>query len=180
MFLSRSYLLSIAATTIAGLATLGYQRVLAQSGVHRVGVESLSSEERRPNRIRFEYVSPQNPRHEHVHRHVKEKFALEKIQKLFSPFRLPIDLTVKTLGCDGRSNAWYQRSVVSLCYEYLDQIRQSATPEETTAAGVTPIDAVVDSSFMLFCTNSDTQCLICCAFRALAEPRMRPMGFRHI
>ena len=147
MFLSRSCLLSIAATTIACLTAFGCQRALAQSGAHRVGVESLPSEERRPNRIRFEYVSPQNQRHEHVHRHVKEKFALEKVQQLFSPFRLPIDLTVKTVGCDGRSNAWYQRAVVSLCYEYLDQIWQSATPEETTAAGVTPIDAVVGQFF---------------------------------
>jgi hypothetical protein len=72
--------------------------------------------------------------------------SLEKVQQLFSPFRLPIDLTVRTVGCDGRSNAWYQRPAVSLCYEYLDEIWQSA-PKETTAAGVTPMDAVVGQFF---------------------------------
>ena len=72
--------------------------------------------------------------------------ALEKVQQLFSPFRLPIDLTVRTVGCDGRSNAWYQRPAVSLCYEYLDEIWQSA-PKETTPAGVTPMDAVVGQFF---------------------------------
>ena len=72
--------------------------------------------------------------------------TLEKVQRLFSPFRLPIDLTVRTVGCDGRSNAWYQRPAVSLCYEYLDEIWQSA-PKETTPAGVTPMDAVVGQFF---------------------------------
>jgi len=32
-------------------------------------------------------------------------------------FRLPIHLTVKAVDC-GRSNAWYQRPVATLCYEY--------------------------------------------------------------
>ena len=149
MFLPRFCLLSIAATTIAGLTLLGCQKAVAQSGEHRAGAESSSGEERRPNRIQFQYVPPQNPRHEHVYKHVQDKFALEKIQKLFSPFQLPIDLTVKTIGCDGRSNAWYQRAVVNLCYEYLDLIWQSATPEATTAAGVTPIDALVGQFYYI-------------------------------
>ena len=142
MVLSRSRSLLAAAAAIAGLSAVGCQWAVAQSSPQL----ALSSEEPRPNRIQFEYVPPKDPRHEHVYKHVKEGLALEKVQQLFSPFRLPIDLTVRTIGCDGRSNAWYQRPAVSLCYEYLDEIWQSA-PKETTAAGVTPIDAVVGQFF---------------------------------
>jgi len=142
MVLSRSRSLLAAAAAIAGLSAAGCQWAVAQSSAQL----ALSSEEPRPNRIQFEYVPPKDPRHEHVYKRVMEGRALEKVQQLFSPFRLPIDLTVRTVGCDGRSNAWYQRPAVSLCYEYLDEIWQSA-PKETTAAGVTPMDAVVGQFF---------------------------------
>ena len=142
MVFSRSRSLLAAAGAIAGLSAVGCQWAVAQPRAPL----ALSSEEPRPNRIQFEYVPPKDPRHEHVYKHVKDGLALEKVQQLFSPFRLPIDLTVRTLGCDGKSNAWYQRPAVSLCYEYLDEIWRSV-PKETTPAGVTPIDAVVGQFF---------------------------------
>jgi hypothetical protein len=145
MVLSQSRSLLVAAAAIAGLSAVGCQSAVAQSRAQPQ--LALSSEEPRPNRIQFEYVAPKDPRHEHVYKHVKEGLALERVQQLFSPFRLPVDLTVRTIGCDGRSNAWYLGSVVNLCYEYLDQIWHSATPEETTAAGITRIDAVVGQFF---------------------------------
>src|SRR5437016_10457842 len=113
MVLSRSRSLLAAAAAIAGLSAVGCQWAVSQSSAQL----ALSSEEARPNRIQFEYVPPKDPRHEHVYKHVKEGRTLEKVQQLFSPFRLPIELTVKTIGCDGRSNAWYLRPAVSLCYE---------------------------------------------------------------
>src|SRR6476659_9544019 len=137
MVLSQSRSLLAAAAAIVCLSAVGGQSAVAQSRAQPQ--LALSSEEPRPNRIQFEYVPPKDPRHEHVYKRVMEGRALEKVQQLFSPFRLPIDLTVRTVGCDGRSNAWYQRPAVSLCYEYLEEIWQSA-PKETTAAGVTPMD----------------------------------------
>jgi hypothetical protein len=145
MFPSRPGLLLIAATAVAGSTVVGCKIAVAQSSMSRAVAETPSIDERRPNRIQIEYVAPENPQHARVHKHLKEGFALEKIQQIFSPFRLPIDLTVKTVGC-GRSNAWYLRPVVTLCYEYLDEIWQSA-PKETTPAGITPIDAVVGQFF---------------------------------
>ena len=53
---------------------------------------------------------------------LKEKRALEKLQEIFSPFRLPVELTLRTVGCDGVSNAWYHLPEVSVCYEYLNEI----------------------------------------------------------
>jgi len=102
-----------------------------------------------PRRIRIEYVLPKNPDHQVVYDLLKERRALEKLQEIFSPFRLPIYVTLRTVGCDGVSNAWYRRGTVTVCYEYLEEIRQS-TPEQTTPAGVTPRDAVVGQLFYVF------------------------------
>ncbi len=99
-----------------------------------------------PNRIRIEYVAPKSPEHESLYKMVKERQVLEKLQEIYSAFKLPIDLQLRTVGCDGVSNAWYQRGRVSLCYEYLNDIR-NMMPQEETAAGVTPADAVVGQFF---------------------------------
>jgi len=97
---------------VKGLSEIG-------SPAARLSAAALADEaqEARSNRIQFKYVPPQNPQLEPVYTQIKQAQALEKIQQLFSPFRLPIDLAVKTVEC-GRSNAWYQRPTVKLCYQY--------------------------------------------------------------
>jgi len=110
---------------------------------------SAIAAEAQPNRILFEYVAPTNPTHQSLYALLKERRTLEKLQQVFSPFRLPIDLTLRTVGCDGVSNAWYHRPDVSVCYEYLNEIYQTM-PQATTAAGVTPEDAVLGQTFYVF------------------------------
>jgi hypothetical protein len=100
----------------------------------------------KPGQIRVEYKKPTNPAYQALHEDVKERRVLEKLQEVFSPFRLPAELRIETADCDGRSNAWYHRPVITLCYEYLDEIRKSV-PKQTTPAGVTPMDALVGQFF---------------------------------
>src|SRR5262245_19257613 len=90
----------------------------------------------RTNRILIEYVPPTNPAHQPLYDLLKQHRTLEKLQEVFSPFRLPIDLTLRTIGCDGISNAWYHRPDVSVCYEYLNEIYQTM-PMEMTPGGHT-------------------------------------------
>lgn len=96
--------------------------------------------------IKVEYVPPKNPEHQKVFDLVKERRALETFRDIFGVINSPYELTVKTVGCDGVSNAWYQREgkrpTVSICYEYLQELMQSM-PKETTPAGITPQDAIV-------------------------------------
>ena len=106
----------------------------------------VAAADAQPNRIRIEYVIPKSPQHQPIYQFVKERQALEKLQEIYGAFRLSIDLTLRTVGCDGVSNAWYQRGQVSVCYEYLNEI-QKMMPQETTAAGVAPADAVVGQFF---------------------------------
>jgi hypothetical protein len=110
---------------------------------------SATAAEARTNRILIEYVPPTNPAHQPLYDLLKQHRTLEKLQEVFSPFRLPIDLTLKTIGCDGISNARYQRPEVIVCYEYLNEIYQTM-PKETTPGGITPHDAVLGQTFYVF------------------------------
>jgi Putative metallopeptidase len=93
-------------------------------------------------RIDIEYVAPKSPEHQPVLELIKEHRALEKIQQLLSPLRLPRRLLIKTEDCDGVSNAYYDEGTVTVCYEFLDDIWKNV-PEEATPAGVAPIDALI-------------------------------------
>jgi hypothetical protein len=95
----------------------------------------------RPNRIVIEYVPPTEARQQRLYEMVKERRALEGMQEVFSPLRLPNDLTLKTKTC-GMSNAWYQRPTLTICYEYLEDIVNSL-PKEAPPAGMTVSDLVM-------------------------------------
>src|SRR5215470_1508945 len=95
----------------------------------------------KPDRIRIEYGEPKNPAHQVIYRRLKELRTLEKLREFLSPFRLPRTLLVKTEGCDGESNAWYENGAITICYEYIEEIWRTA-PSETTADGITPVDAL--------------------------------------
>ena len=99
-----------------------------------------------PKRIIIEYVPPQDPAHQSLYDWLRERHILEKSKELFSPFRLPTDLIIRLQGCDGKVNAWFRRWSVTICYEYLDDIRKNI-PGEQAPWGITPTDAVAGQYF---------------------------------
>jgi hypothetical protein len=113
-----------------------------------LAASAAPSQEARTNRIKIEYVPPTNPQHQAVYDMLRSRHALEKLQQIFAPFRLPLDLAIKTAGCDGEGNAWYERPQmkpsITICYEYVEEFKRTT---ETTPAGVTPSDAVVGQFF---------------------------------
>jgi hypothetical protein len=108
--------------------------------------EASAANDPQPNRIRIEYVPPTSPEHQNIYEMVKERKTLEKLQEIYGAFKLPADLLLRTVGCDGASNAWYQRGRISVCYEYLEDVRKMM-PAETTAQGISPSDAVIGQFF---------------------------------
>jgi hypothetical protein len=106
----------------------------------------LNPGQARSNRIRFEYVPPTNPEHQKIYESLKKRQVLEMVQRLFSPFQLPVDVTVKLLGCDGQVNAWYEWEksgpTVNICYEYEENIMRNS-PTEGMPGGVTREDAMM-------------------------------------
>jgi Putative metallopeptidase len=95
----------------------------------------------RANRVSVSYVPPKNARHQVIYEQLQEVDFLEKLQQFLAPFRLPRALLVKVAGCDGDANAFYEKDVITVCYEYIEQLRKTM-PAETTLAGVTPLDAL--------------------------------------
>lgn len=102
----------------------------------------LMGGEAEPGRIRIDYVAPKDPKHQSLYDLLKAREALEQLQRLFSPLRLPTDLTIQTAGCDGIANAWYERGRVTLCYELLAVIQQPM-PKDTTWAGTAQADTIL-------------------------------------
>ncbi len=100
----------------------------------------------RANRVTVSYVPPKNAAHQSIYEQLKEVSFLEKLRQFLAPFRLPRALLVKVEGCDGDANAFYENDVITVCYEYIEDLRKTM-PAETTAAGVAPIDALVGPLF---------------------------------
>ncbi len=100
--------------------------------------------------IKIEYVPPKDPKYQTPYKLVQERGALEMMKKVFTPLRLPVPVTIRTIGCDGVSNAWYQREndrpTLSICYEYLVEI-WNVMPKDSAAAMVTAGDAVIGQLF---------------------------------
>src|SRR5215472_3886075 len=86
---------AIVAAAGAGLALWSSSTAVAQTQ------DAPTQYEERPNRIRIEYVPPTNPAHQKLYEFIRERQVLETVQKIFSPFRLPLEVTIKTIGCDG-------------------------------------------------------------------------------
>ena len=103
---------------------------------------TASFAEDRPDQIVIRYAPVTEPQLQPIAEYVKKAHALEKAQILLKPLRLPRPLKIEMRGCQGEINSWCEDDVVTICYEFLDDIWKHA-PRETTPAGVAPIDAVV-------------------------------------
>jgi hypothetical protein len=93
------------------------------------------------NQVTVKYVPPENPAHQQVYELLKERHSLENLQELLSPFRLQWPLAIWLTGCDGEADAMYSDDKITICYEYIEDLRQYM-PEQTTPAGVEPVDAL--------------------------------------
>jgi hypothetical protein len=132
------------ATTGWFLSVLSISTLLISSAL--MSQTRTAASDARSNQIEIEYFPPKDSALNPIYALVKERRALEKMQEIFSPFRLPIKLTLRMGDCGGVANAWYNRPEISVCYEYLHEILQSM-PKETTPEGITPAEAVIGQFF---------------------------------
>ena len=98
------------------------------------------------NRVKVRYVSPENPAHEHIYTELKQRGALEKLQTLLSPVRLPKTLHISLEGCDGEADAFYEDAEITICYEYIDELIKNM-PDEKRPSGIAPMDTVIGPLF---------------------------------
>ena len=98
------------------------------------------------NQVRIRHVPPTNPAHQQLYELVKERQTFEKFQEILSPFRLPEPLHISLTGCDGEADAMYSGVTITVCYEYLEDLR-TYMPEKVSPAGIEPLDTVVGPLF---------------------------------
>ena len=98
------------------------------------------------NRVSIRYVPPKNPAHQQIYTKLKQRGALEKLQKLLSPFRLPRTLRISLTECDGEADAFYENAAITICYEYIDELVKNM-PQEVLPGGIAPIDTVIGPMF---------------------------------
>lgn len=99
--------------------------------------------------IKIEYVKPKDQLHQPLFEVLKERRLLERLQKFFSPLRLPKPLLLKVEGCDGDSNAWFEGDAVTVCYEYLYEVVATAR-KRSKPGGLSEQDAIVGGFFDVF------------------------------
>ena len=147
-----------------------HRALLCAAGAVLVGLSAANAApDYQSNRIRIEYGAPKNPQHQPIYDMLKQKHALEKLQEILGAFKLPSDLTLRTAGCDGIPNAWYQQGVITVCYEYLDTIKKTL-PKDMDSTGVTPADAIAGQFFYAF-----THEMGHAAFDLLDVPNLGPL-----
>lgn len=89
---------------------------------------------RNPN-IDVAYVRPTEVRFHLVHDRMRQLEVLETLQEFFSPLKLPAKITVKMDQCGGALTAPYQNGVVTVCYEHLNAIRDTAPQDGFVSFG---------------------------------------------
>jgi hypothetical protein len=98
------------------------------------------------NRISIRYVPPKDPEHQEIYTNLKQRGALEKLQKFLSPVRLPETLRINLEECDGEADAWYEDAEITICYEFISELIKNM-PQEKRPSGIEPIDTVIGPVF---------------------------------
>ena len=130
------------------LKTFAIAAALAIAGVT---VANAASPPLHTDRFRTVYEAPKNPLHAALYGELKAAHTLEHFREFLSFIRLPRILTLKLAGCDGDDNAWYAQEdqTVTVCYEYLQEVRAMA-PKAPTPAGLTPENAMLGPVLEVF------------------------------
>jgi hypothetical protein len=90
------------------------------------GGAGVSAQQARPEQITIRYVEPADPAHRPILERLRERRALETVQAIFAPMRLPKPLAIQTSSCEGQINAWFDGDTITICYEYVAWIAEVA------------------------------------------------------
>lgn len=89
-------------------------------------LQPLNAQPSPHERVAISYVAPADKVHQPLHDRLKEHQALERIREILVPIRWPRTLRLEVKSCEGETNAWYDDAVITICYEYLDELWKAA------------------------------------------------------
>ena len=109
---------------------------------------SPASAAAKTGQISIRYAPPSNPAHQALYEDMKQRGALEKLQKLLSPIRLPETLRISLDGCDGEPDAFYDydETAITICYEYVAELLEHM-PDEAPPSSIAPVDTIIGPLF---------------------------------
>ena len=103
---------------------------------------AVETRQGKTHQVRISYVPPKNPAHQQAYDILKERQSLEKLQEFLSPYQLQWPLNISLTECDGEADAMYSDDTITICYEYIEELRKYM-PAKATPAGIEPIDTLV-------------------------------------
>jgi hypothetical protein len=92
---------------VAGFQALTEAHPQGAAGRDAAGESAHVADQAQPDRIRIAYDPPKDPKHQLLYQRLQENRVLETLQEMLGPIVLPVDLTIRTKGCDGLSVSWY-------------------------------------------------------------------------
>jgi hypothetical protein len=98
-----------------------------------VPVSAAGKQSLRANRIVVEYRPAETAQHRQIESSLREKQVLERMARILGPVKLPRQLTLRTMSCDGHANARYEDDVIRICYEYIEWLHNLADRQELPA-----------------------------------------------
>jgi hypothetical protein len=99
--------------------------------------------------IAIEYLEPTRPEHRSFRDILRDNHILESVRDLLAVVRWPRPLRLELKGCEGISNAWYEDGIITVCYEYLDDIWRAANSSRRPAA-IAREDAIAGPTLDVF------------------------------
>jgi hypothetical protein len=117
---------------------------------------------RNPN-IDIAYGRPADSRYALTYDRMRQLEVLETLQEFLSPLKLPSKITVKMSECGGALTVPYKEGLVTICYEHLNAIRDTAphdgfvsfgqgrelTADQAVAGGIARL-ILYETSFAVF------------------------------
>jgi hypothetical protein len=128
------------------------RRVLVAALAALLGASVAAAAPMRPSeRFHVSYQVPEDARYRTLHRELRASHLLEEVRGVLAPVHLPRTVTLALVECDGDANAYYDPDElsVSVCYEYVDELRRLATGPGKPA-GITSRSAVHSKLLEIF------------------------------
>jgi hypothetical protein len=105
-------------------AALGYA-LIGAAAAWSPAMAQPASNPKNPQ-IDVSYVAPKDAKLRPIHDKLRQQQVLETLQEFLAPLRLPRKLTVKADQCDALRAPYQPQGPVTICYEYLALIENSA------------------------------------------------------
>jgi Putative metallopeptidase len=96
------------------------------------------------SQIEIAYLEPSSQSYQPLYERLSKRQVLEELQQFLSPLRLPRKLKVQVEQCGAPTRAYKPEGPVTVCYELVDQIVQTAAKLDPNLQGNVVVGAFIE------------------------------------